>query len=60
MPRDSANLLRWKNGKTRKRRAVLPIQDVDNVAVADQVPADDAGVPIYSKFSLVVTELNKN
>ena len=38
----SAKLSRWANGKKNKRRAVVPVQDVADVAMAEQAPLDAA------------------
>ena len=48
--RGSAKLSRWKNGKKHKRRAVLPV--LESVAVAEQVPTDDAGDPISVRVAI--------
>ena len=40
--RGTAKLSRWANGKKNKRRAVVPVQDVADVAMAEQAPLDAA------------------
>ena len=45
----SAKLSRWANGKKNKRRAVVPYQDVADVALAEQAPVDAAD-PISTKL----------
>ena len=48
--RGSAKLSRWANGKKNKRRTVVPVQGVANVAMAEQAPTDVAADPISVKL----------
>ena len=48
--RGSAKLSRWANGKKNKRRAVVPVQGVADVAMAEQAPTDNAAAPTSVKL----------
>ena len=50
--RGPAKLSRWANGKKNKRRAIVPVQGVANVTVAEQAPTDNAADTIPARVSI--------